>query len=272
MHMLRAAFRLTRLVPHFLLGLAVAAGLRLLAVRRRQALLAWWARGVLAVLGVRVHLSGAARPEPGLVVANHVSWLDVVAICSLRPALFVCKAEIAAWPAIGWLLRRAGMIFIRRRSLRDVWRVNLQLRARFMEEQSIAVFPESTTTDGQDVLPFRPGLFQPAVERELPVYPMAIAYSSDAAAYIGDMTFLESLLRIARARDLTVNVAALPFLDTRGLKRREVAERACNAIRARLLGLQRYAGASTFSNSVVRSRSLSRTVKAPVLPSMRISP
>lgn len=270
--MLRAAYRLTRLALHFALGLAVTVALKPLSVRRRQALLGWWARGVLAALGVRAHVSGAAHLGPGLVVANHISWLDVVAICAARPALFVCKVEIAGWPGIGRLLRRAGTIFIRRGSLRDLWRVNLQLRARFMEEQTVALFPESTTTTGHEVLPFRPALFQPAVERELPVYPMAIAYSNGAAAYIGDMTFLDSLLRIARARDLTVSVAALPPLDTRGLKRRLVAERACNAIRARLLGLQLYAGTSTFSKSVVRSRSLSRTVRAPVLPSMRISP
>jgi 1-acyl-sn-glycerol-3-phosphate acyltransferase len=246
--MLRAAVRLSRLALHFLLGLAVAAVMKCLSLRRRQAVLAWWARGVLAVLGVRVHLTGAAREEPGLVVANHVSWLDVVAICAARPTLFVCKAEIAAWPAIGWLLRRAGMIFIRRRSFRDVWRVNLQLRERFRDGESVAAFPESTTTEGHEVLPFRPALFQPAVERGLPVYPMAIAYSSGAAAFIGEMTFVESLLSVAAARDLAVHVALLPPLQTRGLKRREVAARACNAIRARLLGLQLCAGASSLSN------------------------
>ena len=219
-----------------------------------------------------MQVSGAARHEPGLVVANHVSWLDVVAICAARPALFVCKAEIAAWPAIGWLLRGAGMIFIRRQSFRGVWRLNLELRARFMEEQTVAAFPESTTTEGPDVLPFKPGLFQPAVERALPVYPMAIAYSSGAAAFIGEMTFVESLLAVAAAPALVVQLALLPPLETRGRKRREVAERACNVIRARLFGLQLYAGASTLSKSVAPSRSLSRTVKAPVLPSMRIVP
>jgi 1-acyl-sn-glycerol-3-phosphate acyltransferase len=270
--MLRASYRLARLTVHFAVGLAAASVMQLLCLRRRQAVLAWWARGVLAALGVRVHMSGAAPRAHGLVVANHVSWLDVVAVCAARPALFVCKSEIAAWPAIGWLLRRAGMIFIRRRSFRAVWRLNLELRARFMEEQSVAAFPESTTTEGHEVLPFKPGLFQPAVERGLPVYPMAIAYSSSAAAFVGEMTFVESLLAVAAARALVVQVAVLPPLETRGLQRREVAERARDAIRARLPGLQLYAGASAFSKSVAPSRSLSRTVKAPVLPSMRISP
>jgi len=270
--MLRAACRLSRLALHFIAGLAAASVMKFLPLRQRQALLGWWARGVLAVLGVRVHLSGVAQAEPALVVANHVSWLDVVVICASRPALFVCKSEIAAWPGIGWLLRRAGMIFIRRRNLRGVWRANLQLRARFMEQQTVAVFPESTTSDGRDVLPFKPALFQPAVERGLPVHPVAIAYSSGAAAFIDEMTLVESLVSVAAARDLAVHIALLPPLPTQNLRRREVAERACDAIRARLPELRLYAGASAFSNSVAPSRSLSRTVKAPVLPSMRISP
>ncbi|HYY61427.1 MAG TPA: lysophospholipid acyltransferase family protein, partial [Burkholderiales bacterium] len=220
--MLRAAYRLMRLVVQFLRGIAVAAALPAVPLRTRQALLAWWARGVLAALGVRVYVSGATRLEPGLVVANHVSWLDVLAICAARPALFVCKSEVAGWPAIGWLLRRAGTIFIQRRSFRGVWRVNLQLRARFMEGQTVAAFPESTTTEGHDVLPFRPALFQPAVERGLPVYPMAIVYSSGVAAFVGERTFAQSLLAIARARDLSVHVAALAPMSTRGLQRREV--------------------------------------------------
>ena len=247
--MLRAAYRLMRLVVQFLRGIAVAAALPAVPLRTRQALLAWWARGVLAALGVRVYVSGATRLEPGLVVANHVSWLDVLAICAARPALFVCKSEVAGWPAIGWLLRRAGTIFIQRRSFRGVWRVNLQLRARFMEGQTVAAFPESTTTEGHDVLPFRPALFQPAVERGLPVYPMAIVYSSGVAAFVGERTFAQSLLAIARARDLSVHVAALAPMSTRGLQRREVAARACNAIRARLLGLQLCADASTVATT-----------------------
>jgi 1-acyl-sn-glycerol-3-phosphate acyltransferase len=257
MRMLRAAYRLMRLVLHFLFGFAVAAVLPAVSLRARRALLSWWARGVLAAVGVRMNLSGAPRVEPGLIVANHVSWLDVLAICAARPALFVSKSEIGGWPAIGWLLRRAGTLFIERRSFRGVWRLNLQIRARFIEGETVAAFPESTTTAGDDVLAFRSGLFQPAVERALPVYPMAIAYSSDAAAFIGDMTFIESLLAVACARDLTVHIAALAPLPTRGLKRREVADRACNAIRARLLGLQLYAGARTFSKISVASRSLS---------------
>src|SRR4029077_2613866 len=126
------------------------------------------------------------------------------------------------------------------RSFRGVWRANLQLRARFMEQQAVAVFPESTTSDGRDVLPFKPALFQPAVERGLPVHPVAIAYSSGASAFIDEMTLVESLVSVGAARGLAVHIALLPPLPTQNLGRREVAERACDAIRARLPELRLY--------------------------------
>jgi 1-acyl-sn-glycerol-3-phosphate acyltransferase len=219
------ALRLARVLFHVAFGFAAVLPFPLLAPAVRQALLRWWARGLLAAVGVRMRVTGTASREPGLVVANHISWLDVIALAAAKPALFVCKAEIAAWPALGWLLRRAGMIFIRRGSLRGVWRVNLRLRACFMASQSVVAFPEGTTTEGREVLAFRPALFQPAVERALPIHPVAIAYSSAAAAFVGDTTFIDSLLAVVRARDLEVHLALLKPLETRNSTRRAVAAR-----------------------------------------------
>jgi 1-acyl-sn-glycerol-3-phosphate acyltransferase len=230
--------RLARVALHLALGFAVVLPFPLLHQPMREALLGWWARRLLAALGARLKVAGVPSREAGLVVANHISWLDVIAIAAVRPAIFVCKAEIVAWPGIGWLLRRAGMIFIRRGSFRDVWRVNLRLRACFMAGQSVAAFPEGTTSDGRDVLAFRPALFQPAVERGLPVHPMAIAYSSGAPAFLGETTFVASLLSVVRARDLEAHLALLKPLDTRGSTRRAVAARSRNLILARTLGLR----------------------------------
>jgi 1-acyl-sn-glycerol-3-phosphate acyltransferase len=236
--MLLALLRLSRLAVHLALGCVMVSAFPLLFAATREVLVGWWARRLLAAVGVRLRAVGVSPRGPGLVVANHISWLDVVAIAAVRPAVFVCKAEIAAWPGIGWLLRRAGMIFIRRGSFRDVWRVNLRLRACFMASQSVVAFPEGTTTEGRDVLAFRPALFQPAVERALPVYPVAIAYSSGEAAFVGETSFFDSLLAVARARDLEVRLVLLKPLDTRGSTRRAVAARAHSLILARTLGLR----------------------------------
>lgn len=168
-----------------------------------------WSRAVLASLGVRVRITGERLHGPVLVVANHVSWLDILAIAAAQPAIFVCKSEVAAWPLVGWLVARARTIFIRRRSFRDIWRVNNALRERFAAGEAVAVFTEGTTTEGDRVLPFRTGIFQPAVDRAVPVLPVALVYSDRAAAFVGDTTFVTSLLAVMRARQLEVEVQFL---------------------------------------------------------------
>ena len=228
------ALRLTRVAVHLLIGFAGALVLARLSDAARLDFMRWWAGGLLAALGVRLDRNAdTAVRAPALLVANHVSWLDVIALVAAQPATFVCKSEIAAWPGIGWLLTRAGTIFIRRGSVRDVWRVNMELRERFAVRRCVAVFPEGTTTAGDEVLAFRPALFQPAVEHGLPVYPVAIAYSSPAAAYTGETSFLESLVAICGATELTVHFALLPPLKT-GLTRRQAAVQARGAICSRL--------------------------------------
>jgi 1-acyl-sn-glycerol-3-phosphate acyltransferase len=227
------ALRLTRVVIHLLIAFDAAFAFGRLPENARRGFVRWWARGLLSALGVRLHVTGEVVQRPALIVPNHVSWLDVIALVAAEPALFVCKSEIAAWPGIGWLLRRVGTIFIRRGSFRDVWRVNMALRARFEALQSVAVFPEGTTTMGDEVLVFRPALFQPAVERGLAVQPVSIAYSSQAAAYVGETSFLQSLLAICGTRGLEVHMSLLPPLAA-GLTRRQAAAQACSLIRAHL--------------------------------------
>lgn len=226
------AARALRFLLQFLLGFAVVGTFALLPYGGRMRAIAWWARGTLAALGVGLVATGDSRAgAPGLLVANHISWLDVLAIAAVRPALFVCKSEVAGWPLIGWLLRRSGTVFIRRRAFRDVLRVNDELRGRFAEGESVVVFPEATTTFGE-TLPFRPALFQPAVDRALPVYPVAIAYSSSAAAFVGDVSFAASLWSVLRARDLAVRIVLLAPMDTRALTRRQAAARSRERILA----------------------------------------
>lgn len=232
---LLAARRLLCLSACFCAGLA--AGLLLGAASRdpRAAVARLWARSLLWALGVRLHVAGEAPRGPALLVANHVSWLDVLAIAAVQPATFVCKSEIATWPAIGWLLRRADTVFIRRRSLRDILRVNAELRTRFAAGESIAVFPEGTTTDGSLTLPFRPALFQPAVERALPVQPVMLAYSGDQAVYVGDTSFGTSLLAIARAPRLEIHMAFVACDAAPGLGRKHAARAAREAVAVSLL-------------------------------------
>jgi 1-acyl-sn-glycerol-3-phosphate acyltransferase len=234
------ALRLLLLACHVAAGLAVALFFPLLPAATRAALEALWSRGALFALGVGLVTHGEA-PRPGsLVVANHVSWLDVLAISAVCRASFVCKQEIASWPVLGWLLKRAGTVFMRRASAWGAWRAVLAIAPRLGGSANVAVFPEGTTSSGDAVLPFYPALFQSAVNAKGPIQPMALVYAGEhgerryEAVYAGETSFGESLLEIAGTCGLSVTVASLPAFSAAGLTRRQAAGRAHALIASRI--------------------------------------
>ena len=204
--------RLVGVVLVLLAGFAAAAFFPLLPQAARLAIIRLWSRTQLAVLGVRLEVEGEIPSGPALLVANHVSWLDVLAISALRPCPFVCKSEIADWPALGWLLERVGTIFMRRGSARAASRAMEIARAGLRDGLSVTVFPEGTSSNGDRVLPFSPALFQAALDAGCPVRPLALSYSSYAAVYAGETPFGDSLLAVAGARGLRVSLSILPAL------------------------------------------------------------
>ena len=200
-----------------------------------------WAGEFMALLGIRVRVLGAlptAAPGGALLAANHVSWLDIHLLHSLLPARFVSKAEVRRWPLIGWLAEAAGTVFLVREKKSDALRVNHTMSDHLRRGDWLALFPEGTTSDGSQVLPFYPSLFQPAVETATPVWPVHIRYLTpdgqhcEAAAYYAGISLGASLLRIVRLRALEAEVCFLPPIDSTGLSRRELAQRAETAIRA----------------------------------------
>ena len=199
-----------------------------------------FAQHMLAAMGLRLVTEGEAHPGPVLLVANHVSWLDILAIDAFQPARFVSKADIRHWPVIGWLVACGGTLFIERERKRDAMRVVHQVAEALQQRDVIAMFPEGTTSDGHGLLPFHANLMQAAVVTQVPVQPIALRYGdaaspvSAAAAFIGDTSLMESLWAIVRARGLHVHVQRLPAVDTGGLDRRAISERARDRIAAAL--------------------------------------
>jgi len=199
-----------------------------------------FAQHMLAAMGLRLVTEGEAHPGPVLLVANHVSWLDILAIDASQPARFVSKADIRHWPVIGWLVACGGTLFIERERKRDAMRVVHQVAEALQQRDVIAMFPEGTTSDGHGLLPFHANLMQAAVVTQVPVQPIALRYGdaaspvSAAAAFIGDTSLMESLWAIVRARGLHVHVQRLPAVDTGGLDRRAISERARAHIAAAL--------------------------------------
>lgn len=228
---LRAGWRLLRVLLHGLHGLLVV-GLQLpwLDAAGRQARVRWWSAKTLRVMGVRLQLQGSFRPGAKLIVANHISWLDIMAVHAVCPeARFVSKAEVRHWPLVGRLVDAAGTLYIERASRRDAMRVVHQVAEALTAGDTVAVFPEGTTADGHSLLPFHANLLQPAIATGTPVQPVALRFAdgghavSPAALYTGDITLPSSLWRLALADGLVVHVTVLAAQGTAHAERRALA-------------------------------------------------
>jgi len=193
----------------FFLGLHVFSGAAQILLlfpwlggRARNGLIRIWSRALLGILGVRVEVTDPLPPGGVMLVANHVSWLDIVAIHATLSCRFVSKAEVARWPLIGWMARQAGTLFLMRESKRDAVRINRHIADLLAQGECLAVFPEGTSSDGQCVLPFYAALLDPAVQAGARVAPLLIRYldrdgtPTDRPAYHGDISLWQSLRAI----------------------------------------------------------------------------
>lgn len=218
-------------------------------VPRSSAALRWeqaraCARALLRSLAVRVEVRGR-KPDSGrecLIVGNHVSWLDTYVIHSVRPhARFVAKSEVRQWPVVRTMAEAFETFFIRRGSRRDAARVKDALAAALRNGETVAAFPEGTTSDGLMLGRFYPALFQAAIDARADVQPVAIRYLdadrrvSGAAAFIGDMTVAESLRQILLEPRIEAEIVFCPPIPSLGRTRRELAALAHASI-ARVLG------------------------------------
>ena len=231
MQTLLAAWRLFRATLHVLHGMAVMTRFPRLSVAERHERIRWWSAGLLHAMGLTLQVSGTPRPGATLIVANHISWLDIAAIHAAAPhARFVSKADVLSWPLLGWLIRNAGTLFIERERKRDALRVVHAVAASLQAGETVAVFPEGTTGTGPELLPFHANLLQAAVATATPVQPVLLRFDDAtgpfcaAAQYIGDTTLLQSLWRVASARRMSVAVQVMPPMSTEHADRRLLAE------------------------------------------------
>ncbi|AXB48976.1 hypothetical protein A4R43_32365 [Amycolatopsis albispora] len=189
----------------------------------------------LRALDVALDDSAYTPSEPGtLVVANHISWLDIPVLLAVTDAVFVAKREVATWPFIGGLAKRAGTRFIDRHSLRGLPGTVAELAHTLRSGRSVMVFPEATTCCGVHSVPFRRAAFQAALDAGAPVQPVHISYwqgefPSTVPAFVGDDTVVTSLRRVLRARALGVRISSSPPLAPFGDRRRlaALAQRPC---------------------------------------------
>lgn len=236
---LAAAWRLLRAVGHVLRGLwVIRTEFGRLTPDACALLVREWSRQMLGILGVQLVVRGTP-PEHGplLLVANHISWLDILVMNAAHPARFVSKSDVKHWPVLGALITGAGTLYIERESRRDAMRVVHQMAAALQSHDTVAVFPEGTTGDGRELLPFHANLIQAAISAHAPVMPVALDFvdaasgqRSDAPLFIGDTTLLQSLWSTLRAIGVQAVVHYGPAQTADGRDRRAWAQDLRSAI------------------------------------------
>ena len=233
MKQLRAVWRLLRLVGHIAQGLwVVALRFPTLSPDQQHARVQVWSQQLLALAGV--HLRVVGQPPltgPVMLVANHISWLDIPVMHAARHCRFVSKSDVKGWPLIGTLATAAGTLYIERSSRRDALRMVRSMQEALERGEVLAVFPEGTTGDGRAMLPFHANLIQAAVAAQSPVQPVGLRFAdratgatSFAPSYIGDDTLVGSIWRTLCAPPIEAVVQYGPAELPAGRDRRAWAE------------------------------------------------
>ncbi len=226
--------RILGLLGHILRGvLTTALVLPWCSRARRHRLIRQWSRTLLQLLRLTVQIRGAWPDGPGpyLLTSNHISWADIFVIHSVHPVRFVSKSEVRHWPVFGWLAARTGTLFLSRSSRRQTLEIGKAMTQVLQAGDDLGFFPESTTSDGTTILPFKTALLQSPLDCQATLLPVALRYSApqghDESAYpfIGNMTFTESLVRILKSppSQVTLSLGTPQRATELGTDRRQLA-------------------------------------------------
>jgi len=175
----------------------------------------FWSAGVCKIFNLRVIAVGSAPKAPFILVLNHLSYLDIIPIFLHTNCTFVAKKEVRSWPVLGFMVKTMGVIFVDRGRKKDVVRVNNQLRESLNPLQGITLFPEGTSSGGEEVLPFRSPLLEFPASEKIPVHVAALQYETgrgdlparDSVCFFGARdTFLAHLFKMAQTRSITCTI------------------------------------------------------------------
>ncbi|WP_367237573.1 lysophospholipid acyltransferase family protein [Pseudomonas sp. Rh2] len=245
----RVLARLTRLMLVLLLGVlmasVIALGERLglkTSSERRQRWTCLFMKRLVAALPFEIRVFGELPPKPMLWVSNHVSWTDIPLLGMLMPLSFLSKAEVRHWPLAGWLAEKAGTLFIRRGG-GDAQRLREQISERLGQAQPLLIFPEGTTTDGRQLRTFHGRLLAGAIDRGIPVQPVAIQYLREGetdlfAPFIGEDDLVSHLMRLFGQPPGEVHIHLLAPICSVEKERAALAFQAQQAIHLTLFGVR----------------------------------
>lgn len=217
MRLLTFLFALLGVLPFVVLGIVIT---KIFRWRRlNEWLVIFWSRLLCYIVGLEIKIYGQKPASPVMIVANHVSWLDIPIIHSFLLVGFVAKKEIKYWPILGWLAMAGDSVFHQRGSNTSRKTVLEQLKKRMLKGRSVAIFPEGTVTDGSYLRPFHRQLIHAAVVTETPVVPVAIKFltangqRNHKVAFIDDETFMRHVVRILKLPQTTVEIHCGPPLN-----------------------------------------------------------
>lgn len=202
-----------------------------------------WAQRVLRILGVEIQCDGASLPATaGLVVSNHLSWLDILVIQSLMPAVFVAKAEVRGWPLIGWMAHSCATIFVNRSSRLSAREMADSAASLIEQGFSVVAFPEGTSGDGSELGAFHSNIFEAAIKAGALVQPVTLKHlhaltgmPARAALFIDDMTLMDSLKNVRATPNIKIQVHLGDCIPSAGHGRKSLAQQAHQSIRDHLL-------------------------------------
>lgn len=270
-------FRGIRLALHLFYAALLAIFYPRLNQTKRRRILKNWSRQLLNILNIGIRTEGewSVRGEGGcLVVANHVSWLDVFVLNTIYPSRFIAKVEVRSWPLIGWLCKRSNTIFIERAMRQDAASINQRVSLLLEQGVCIGLFPEGTTTDGKQVGHFHSALIQPAIDAGAMLCPIALRYQdengkqSSAATFTDDMTLFQSIWRILRSPRFDALLVFTPALAAAGENRRVLARTAQEAISQGLQAGMRQVPEQAAPSAVSKTLLSAQSAYAPLLPSL----
>lgn len=220
---MRRILRASVLSLHVVLGVLMVFGVLLMPprLRARQVpkLRAWWLRRGAGIVDLRVLTRGCPAEGPALLLANHISWLDILALATWCEAGFVAKGEVGDWPLLGWMFRAGGTEFVQRGSHAGFQQLLANLTRRLRAGETLMLFPEGTSRASVTPGRFRPRLLQAAAEAGVPVQPVAIYYGAapeelTRVAFVGEETFLHHLWLLLGSGPVVAEVSFLPCLSS----------------------------------------------------------
>lgn len=233
-------FRIARVILHVLLGISICAiGLPFCSANTRKRLTKWWCRALLNCFNLQVKVLGlppTEATEKTMFLANHISWADIHAINSVIPVRFIAKVEIKSWPIFGYLVSKSGTLFINRNIRRDAARIIDITTDSLNEKDNVCLFPEGTTTEGDEILPFKASIVQAAVNAKAQVWPLCIYYPdangqpNKQMAYAGETTMPESMGAILKIKQPIVHLHFLEPMACEGKTRQAISKAAFAAI------------------------------------------